>query len=172
MSHGAESEDESQHAEIPAVQPTPLPKLQVFVLLFILFAEPVTGNTASVYLSTQMTEKSLALVIYPFIIQFVRDTGVTGGDESQTGHFAGLIVRALWPRGARAKQELIIFDRNPSFFWPYESKYPASGKYLICSIGMLDCGGLRSRLRPLWSAPCPPPWASWFGTVNARIRTV
>ncbi|KAJ7239354.1 hypothetical protein C8J57DRAFT_111301 [Mycena rebaudengoi] len=43
----------------------------------------------------------VALVIYPFIIQFVRDTGVTGGDESQTGHFAGLIVRALWPRGAR-----------------------------------------------------------------------
>jgi hypothetical protein len=42
-----------------------------------------------------MTEQRccLALVIYPFIIQFVRDTGVTGGDESQTGYFAGLIVR-------------------------------------------------------------------------------
>ncbi|KAJ7771274.1 major facilitator superfamily domain-containing protein, partial [Mycena maculata] len=41
--------------------------------LLIQFAEPIT-----------------ALVIYPFIIQFVRDTGVTGGDETKTG-FAGII---------------------------------------------------------------------------------
>ncbi|KAF7317159.1 Major facilitator superfamily multidrug-resistance DHA1 sub-family [Mycena chlorophos] len=53
---------------------TPLPKLQVFILLFIQFAEPVT-----------------ALVIYPFIMQFIRDIGITGGDESKTGYFAGII---------------------------------------------------------------------------------
>ncbi|KAJ6589490.1 major facilitator superfamily multidrug-resistance, DHA1 sub-family [Mycena capillaripes] len=55
-------------------KPTPLPKLQVFILILIQFSEPVT-----------------ALVIYPFIIQFVRDTGVTGGDETKTGYFAGII---------------------------------------------------------------------------------
>ncbi|KAJ7510540.1 major facilitator superfamily multidrug-resistance, DHA1 sub-family [Mycena galericulata] len=53
---------------------TPLPKFQVFILLFIQFSEPVT-----------------ALVIYPFIIQFVNLTGITNGDETKTGYFAGLI---------------------------------------------------------------------------------
>ncbi|KAJ7284430.1 major facilitator superfamily multidrug-resistance, DHA1 sub-family [Mycena rebaudengoi] len=75
MPNRSDSEGEHQHEGIRAVQRrTPLPKLQLFILLFIQLAEPVT-----------------ALVIYPFIIQFVRDTGVTGGDESQTGYFAGLI---------------------------------------------------------------------------------
>ncbi|KAJ7772383.1 major facilitator superfamily domain-containing protein [Mycena metata] len=55
-------------------KPTPLPKLQLFLLILIQFSEPVT-----------------ALVIYPFIIQFVRDTGVTGGDDTRTGYFAGII---------------------------------------------------------------------------------
>ncbi|KAJ6577532.1 major facilitator superfamily domain-containing protein [Mycena capillaripes] len=53
---------------------TPLPKFQVFILLFIQFAEPIT-----------------ALVIYPFIMEFIRDTEITGGDESKTGYFAGII---------------------------------------------------------------------------------
>ncbi|KAJ7149651.1 major facilitator superfamily domain-containing protein [Mycena filopes] len=65
---------ESRDERRAAVKPTPLPKLQVFILIFIQFSEPVT-----------------ALVIYPFIIQFVRDTGITGGDESRTGYFAGII---------------------------------------------------------------------------------
>jgi hypothetical protein len=54
---------------------TPLPKLQSFTVFFIQFSEPVT-----------------ALVVYPFIVQLVRDTGVTGGNEAQTGYYAGLIV--------------------------------------------------------------------------------
>ncbi|KAJ7116549.1 MFS general substrate transporter [Mycena epipterygia] len=79
MANDTETQREDQHArdaEGPAVakKRTPLPKMQVFILLFIQFAEPVT-----------------ALVIYPFIIQLVRDTGVTGGDETKTGYFAGII---------------------------------------------------------------------------------
>ena len=54
---------------------TPLPKLQLFITNLIQFAEPVT-----------------ALVIYPFINQFVRDTGITNGDETKTGYYAGVIV--------------------------------------------------------------------------------
>ena len=55
---------------------TPLPKLQIFILFLTLFLEPIT-----------------ALVIYPFINQFVRETGITQGDERKTGHYAGIIVR-------------------------------------------------------------------------------
>ncbi|KAJ7659155.1 major facilitator superfamily domain-containing protein [Mycena polygramma] len=70
------SNDNQAHGELPAAprKPTPLPKLQVLILILIQFAEPVT-----------------ALVIYPFIIQFIRDTGITGGDETKTGYFAGVI---------------------------------------------------------------------------------
>ncbi|KAJ7690065.1 major facilitator superfamily domain-containing protein [Mycena rosella] len=67
---------EALHPESVAVlrKRTPLPKLQVFILLFIQFSEPIT-----------------ALVIYPFVIQLVRDTGVTGGEESKNGYFAGIL---------------------------------------------------------------------------------
>jgi hypothetical protein len=58
----------------PAKQ-TPLPQLQSFALFFIQFSEPVT-----------------ALVVYPFIVQLVRDSGVTGGNEARTGYYAGFIV--------------------------------------------------------------------------------
>ena len=57
--------------------PTPLPWSQLFIVYLIQFSEPVT-----------------ATVIYPFINQFVRDTGITGGDERKTGYFAGIIVSA------------------------------------------------------------------------------
>ena len=55
---------------------TPLPWGQTLIVLLIQFAEPITGH-----------------VIFPFINQFVRETGVTGGDETRTGYFAGIIVR-------------------------------------------------------------------------------
>jgi hypothetical protein len=55
---------------------TPLPWAQLLILFSIQFAEPIT-----------------AMVIFPFINQFVRETGVTGGDETRTGYFAGIIVR-------------------------------------------------------------------------------
>ena len=56
-------------------KPTPLPKLQLFITYLIQFSEPIT-----------------ALVIYPFVNQFVRDTGITNGDETKTGYYAGVIV--------------------------------------------------------------------------------
>ncbi|KAJ7159184.1 hypothetical protein C8R43DRAFT_842992, partial [Mycena crocata] len=37
-----------------------------------------------------------ALVIYPFIVQFVRDTGITGGDEAKTGFYAGILESAFF----------------------------------------------------------------------------
>lgn len=59
----------------PKERRTPLPKVQLFVLFLIQFAEPIT-----------------ATVIYPFVNQFVRDTGIIGGDERKTGYYAGIIA--------------------------------------------------------------------------------
>ena len=57
---------------------TPLPRLQLFFVLLIQFSEPTT-----------------ATVIYPFLNQFVRDTGITQGDDRKTGYYAGVIVSLL-----------------------------------------------------------------------------
>jgi hypothetical protein len=55
--------------------PSALPKFQLFVTYLSQFAEPIT-----------------ATVIYPFAPQFVRSTGITGGDEKKIGYFAGVVV--------------------------------------------------------------------------------
>ncbi|KAK7032778.1 MFS domain-containing protein [Favolaschia claudopus] len=62
-----------EHNEVPQRR-TPIPKFQVSIILLIQFAEPIT-----------------ALVIYPFVVQFVRDLGITGGDETKIGFYAGLL---------------------------------------------------------------------------------
>ncbi|KAJ6557545.1 major facilitator superfamily multidrug-resistance, DHA1 sub-family [Mycena capillaripes] len=76
--------DETSHSQNEGGTPvpikrTPIPKFQLFILLLIQFAEPVTG-----------------LVIYPFVVQFVRDTGITGGDETKTGFYAGLLESSFF----------------------------------------------------------------------------
>ena len=73
----AGAQNENANEGLVAV-PTPLPWAQLLILYLIQFAEPITG-----------------LVIFPFINQFVRETGITGGDETRTGYFAGIIVR-IW----------------------------------------------------------------------------
>ena len=57
-----------------------MPWAQLLVVYLIQFSEPIT-----------------ATVIYPFINQFVRETGITGGDERKTGYYAGMIVRLVSP---------------------------------------------------------------------------
>lgn len=69
------------YGEDEDVKPTPLPVLQLLSVFLIQFAEPVT-----------------ALCIYPFVNQFVRETGITKGDETKTGYYAGIIVRACYTR--------------------------------------------------------------------------
>ncbi|KIL61543.1 hypothetical protein M378DRAFT_166825 [Amanita muscaria Koide BX008] len=66
------SEDYKEHR-------TPLPWVQLVIVYLIQFAEPVTG-----------------IVIYPFINEFVRNTGITGGDDKRTGYFAGIIESAFF----------------------------------------------------------------------------
>ncbi|XP_006455370.1 hypothetical protein AGABI2DRAFT_121287 [Agaricus bisporus var. bisporus H97] len=55
-------------------QRSPLPKFQLSLVLLVQLSEPIT-----------------ALVIYPFINQFIRDTGITKGDDNWTGYYAGII---------------------------------------------------------------------------------
>ncbi|KAH9945434.1 MFS general substrate transporter [Epithele typhae] len=54
--------------------PTPLPRMQIFILLLMQLAEPITANC-----------------IYPFINQLVSELDITGGDEKKVGYYAGLI---------------------------------------------------------------------------------
>ncbi|KAJ7352333.1 major facilitator superfamily multidrug-resistance, DHA1 sub-family [Mycena albidolilacea] len=76
----ADSEIETSGNNAEAVKKrVPIPRFQVAIILLIQFAEPIT-----------------ALVIYPFVVQFVRDTGVTGGEETKTGFYAGLLESAFF----------------------------------------------------------------------------
>lgn len=52
-----------------------LPKGQLAIVYAIQIAEPLSGT-----------------VIYPFLPEFVRRTGITGGDEAMTGYYSGIIV--------------------------------------------------------------------------------
>ncbi|KAF7334832.1 Protein ZINC INDUCED FACILITATOR-LIKE 1 [Mycena sanguinolenta] len=58
---------------------TPLPKLQLTITMSIQAAEALS-----------------ATVIFPFVPQFVRDTGITGGDERKTGYWAGVLESAFF----------------------------------------------------------------------------
>ncbi|KAK1235072.1 hypothetical protein PQX77_001708 [Marasmius sp. AFHP31] len=53
---------------------TPLPKTQLSLILMIQSSEPIACT-----------------VIYPFIAQLIRSTGVTRGDEARVGYYAGMI---------------------------------------------------------------------------------
>lgn len=60
------------------VHPTPLPRLQFSILLFLQLAEPLTSN-----------------VINPFAPQLIRDLGITHGKDSRVGYYVGLLVWVL-----------------------------------------------------------------------------
>ncbi|KAA1467086.1 MFS general substrate transporter [Dentipellis sp. KUC8613] len=53
---------------------TPLPKLQLSLLIFLQMADPITSQC-----------------IFPFVNQLIRDLDITHGDEEKVGYYAGLI---------------------------------------------------------------------------------
>ena len=55
--------------------PTPLPKWQLTIVYAVQISEPIS-----------------ATVVYPFLPDFVRKTGITGGDETKTGYYSGIIA--------------------------------------------------------------------------------
>ncbi|KAL0945400.1 hypothetical protein HGRIS_000894 [Hohenbuehelia grisea] len=58
---------------------TRLPHIQLSIVYLIATAEPISST-----------------VIYPFINQFVRETGITRGDERKTGYYAGVIESVFY----------------------------------------------------------------------------
>jgi hypothetical protein len=82
--------------ELEQEKPTPLPKLQLFSVFLIQTSEALT-----------------ATVIYPFINQFVRETGIIGGDEKKTGYYAGLIVRISTATSQNARLNKAHCFRSP-----------------------------------------------------------
>ncbi|KAF9463622.1 major facilitator superfamily domain-containing protein [Collybia nuda] len=64
------------HSESITTPPkvTPLPKLQLFIAIFIQVAEPVTST-----------------VIYPIVNDLIRSIGITHGDEKKTGYYVGIV---------------------------------------------------------------------------------
>lgn len=54
---------------------TPLPTVQLGILLLIQFAEPISSMS-----------------IYPYINQLVGELDITGGDKRKVGYYAGLLV--------------------------------------------------------------------------------
>ncbi|KAF8876549.1 major facilitator superfamily domain-containing protein [Infundibulicybe gibba] len=55
-------------------KPTPLPKVQIGILLLFHLCEPITGQSIS-----------------PYINQLISELDITGGDERKVGYYAGLI---------------------------------------------------------------------------------
>lgn len=53
---------------------TPLPKLQIGILITLQLAEPIASTS-----------------IFPYINQLVRELGITGGDDAAVGYYAGMI---------------------------------------------------------------------------------
>ncbi|KAG1738420.1 MFS transporter [Suillus paluster] len=70
-------------------KPTPLPKLQISILLLALLIEPIASQS-----------------IYPYINQVgISELDITGGDERKVGYYAGLIESLFF-----ATQALTIFQ--------------------------------------------------------------
>ncbi|KAF9065821.1 MFS general substrate transporter [Rhodocollybia butyracea] len=55
-------------------RPTPLPKVQISILMILQLCEPITSQS-----------------IYPYINQLISELDITGGDERKVGYYAGLI---------------------------------------------------------------------------------
>ena len=67
--------EEADTREAPFLKKKPFPTVQLSIICLTQFAEPVASS-----------------VIYPFIIPLVLYTGVTRGDETKIGYYAGIIV--------------------------------------------------------------------------------
>ncbi|KAK0204477.1 major facilitator superfamily multidrug-resistance, DHA1 sub-family [Desarmillaria ectypa] len=69
----------SKSVQTTETKRTPLPRWQLLIVFLTQLAEPIT-----------------ATVIFPFAPEFIRRTGITGGDETKTGYYAGFIESAFF----------------------------------------------------------------------------
>ncbi|KAI1786343.1 MFS general substrate transporter [Ganoderma leucocontextum] len=90
-------------------KPTPLPKLQIAILMLLHLAEPMTSH-----------------VIFPFINQLVSELDITGGDEKKVGYYAGLI-------------ESIFFATEAMFVFQWTRLSDHIGRKPVLLIGVGGC---------------------------------
>jgi len=71
---------------------TPLPKLQIAIVLILQICEPICSMSIYPYInevSSQLFYPPCALLIY---VKLVSTLDIIGGDERKVGYYAGLIV--------------------------------------------------------------------------------
>ncbi|KAF8630793.1 hypothetical protein AX15_002723 [Amanita polypyramis BW_CC] len=62
-------------SDVSGKRKTPLPKLQIAILLTLHLCEPITSNS-----------------IFPYINQLIVELDITGGDQRKVGYYAGLVT--------------------------------------------------------------------------------
>ncbi|KAG6904579.1 hypothetical protein DXG01_008881, partial [Tephrocybe rancida] len=70
----SQADEETPLLQVQSIKRTPLPWAQFTIVMFLQLAEPLTSQ-----------------VISPFAPQLIRDIGITNGNESQVGHYVGLL---------------------------------------------------------------------------------
>jgi hypothetical protein len=117
---------------------TPLPWDQFWIILFLQLSDPLSSQTLAPFIP-QVSK-------FPFLeresdhnwnfVKLIRDIGVTHGDESQVGHYAGILV-------SMSSTFLLIC---PSLIFP-------QAIIILCS-SCIDCFSLESTIRPDWAQAC------------------
>ncbi|RPD57953.1 MFS general substrate transporter [Lentinus tigrinus ALCF2SS1-7] len=102
--HGATNSKQTEKRK-----PTPLPKVQIGILMLLHLAEPITSNC-----------------IFPFINQLVSELDITGGDEKKVGYYAGMIESIFF-----ATEALFVFQ------WSRLSDHIGRKPVLLVGVGGL-----------------------------------
>ncbi|PSS05526.1 hypothetical protein PHLCEN_2v3808 [Hermanssonia centrifuga] len=122
--------------------PTPLPKVQIGILLFFQLAEPITSQC-----------------IYPFINQLISELDITGGDERKVGYYAGLIESLFF-----ATEALFVLQ------WSRVSDYIGRKPVLLTGMAGLSlsmiCFGLSTTFIGLIMSRC------LVGMLNGNIGVI
>ncbi|KAI0695191.1 MFS general substrate transporter [Cerioporus squamosus] len=119
-----EGRQDVTNAKTEKRKPTPLPKLQIGILMLLNLAEPITSTC-----------------IFPFINQLVSELDITGGDEKKVGYYAGLIESIFF-----ATEAMFVFQ------WSRLSDHIGRKPVLLVGVGGLAismvCFGLS---KTFWS---------------------
>jgi hypothetical protein len=82
-----------QRSEQPTTR-TPLPWNQFWIILFLQISEPLSFQTLAPFIPQVSIFHLLGLEsdYNRNLVKLIRDIGVTHGDESQVGHYVGILV--------------------------------------------------------------------------------
>jgi hypothetical protein len=79
-------------SEPPRQKPTPVPWAQVWILLVLQLAEPLTSQVIYPFAPEVCHFLRTRFIYLSSTWQFVRNVGITHGDESRVGYYVGLMV--------------------------------------------------------------------------------